>query len=113
MDRTATPPQYWLLCLLYVTQLLNILSLESLNQATPQLACVFLPDVSAFLHFRWWEPIYYLDDDGGFPSDSKEKLGRWVGIAENVGDVLTWLILTEDTKRVIPCSVVRSANNFN
>ena len=112
MDRTGTPPQYWLLCLLYVTQLLNILSLESLNQATPtQLACGFLPDVSAFLHFKWWEPVYYLDDDGSFPSDSKEKLGRWVGIAENVGDVLTWLILTEDTKRVIPRSVIRTANN--
>ena len=52
-----------------------------------------------------------MDDDGSFPSDSKEKLGRWVGIAENVGDVLTWLILTEDTKRVIPRSVIRSANN--
>jgi hypothetical protein len=52
-----------------------------------------------------------LDDDGGFPSESKEKLGRWVGIAENVGDVLTWFVLTEDTKRVIPRSVIRSANN--
>ena len=49
MDRTGTPPQYWLLCLLYVTQLLNILSLESLGQVTPtQLACGFIPDVSAF-----------------------------------------------------------------
>ena len=66
----------WLLWLPYVTQLLNILSLESLNQATPtQLACGFLPDVSAFLHFKWWEPVYYLDDDGSFHNDSKERLG--------------------------------------
>ena len=29
MDRTGTPPQYWLLCLLYVTFLLNRLSTET------------------------------------------------------------------------------------
>ena len=117
MDRTGTPPEFWLLCLLYVVYLFNVLSMESLGFMTPtQVACGTIPDVSALLHFRWWEPVYYLDDDGQFPSESKEKLGRWVGVAENVGDVLTWWILTDDTKQVIPRSVVRTAldkNNLN
>jgi hypothetical protein len=110
MDRTGTPPEFWLLCTLFVVYLSNLLSIESLGFQTPtQVACGYIPDVSALLHFRWWEPVYYLDDDGHFPSDSKEKLGRWVGVAENIGDALTWWILTDDTKRVIPRSVVRSA----
>jgi hypothetical protein len=93
-----------------VVYLSNLLSIESLGFLTPtQVACGYIPDVSALLHFRWWEPVYYLDDDGQFPSDSKEKSGCWVGVAENIGDALTWLILTDDTKRVIPRSVVRSA----
>lgn len=110
MDRTGTPPEFWLLCTLFVVYLANLLSVESLGFLTPtQMACGYIPDVSALLHFRWWEPVYYLDDDGQFPADSKEKSGRWVGVAENVGDALTWWILTDDTKQVIPRSVVRSA----
>ena len=41
--------------------------------------------------------------------ESKKKLGRFVGIAENVGDTLTYKILTDDTEQVICRSVVRSA----
>jgi hypothetical protein len=86
MDRTGTPPEFWLLCTLYTTYAYNLLSVDSLHGHTPtQVACGFIPDVSALLHFRWWEPVYYLDDDGQFPSQSKEKLGRWVGVAENIG----------------------------
>ena len=110
MDRTGTPAEFWLLCTLFVVYVANLLSVESLGFLTPtQMACGYIPDVSALLHFRWWEPVYYLDDDGHFPSDSKEKAGRWVGVAEHVGDALTWWVLTDDTKQVIPRSVVRSA----
>jgi len=114
MDRTGTPAQYWLLCTLFIVYLSNLMSLPSLNWLTPtEVAFGYKPDISSILHFSWWEPVYYLDDDGGWPSHSKEKLGRWVGVAENVGDVLTWWILTEDTKQVIPRSVVRSALDKN
>ena len=110
MDRTGTPPEFWLLCALFVVYVSNIMAVESLGWITPmQHAWGRVPDISAVLQFRWWEPVYYLDDDGGFPSQSKEKLGRWVGVAENVGDVLTWWVLTDDTKKVIPRSVLRSA----
>jgi hypothetical protein len=113
MDRTGTPPEFWLLCTLYATYVYNLLSVDSLNGQTPtQEACGFIPDVSALLHFRWWEPVYYLDDDRHFPSESKEKLGRWVGAAENISDILTGYILTWDTQRVIPRSVVRSATDL-
>ena len=111
MDATGTPPQFWLLCTLYFVYMFNLLSVDSLSNLTPtQVACGYIPDISPILHFRWFDWVYYLDDDGGFPSQSKEKLGRFVGVAENIGDVLTWLILTDDTKRVIPRSAVRSAS---
>ena len=32
-------------------------------------------DISAFIQFEWWEPVYYLDtEDPSFPA-SKEKAG--------------------------------------
>ena len=114
MDQTGTPSKFWLLATLFVVMLYNVMSLESIDNRTPtEVACGYIPDVSAFLHFRWWEPVYYLDDDGHFPSKTKEKRGRWVGISEHCGDALTWLILTDDTEKVIPRSVVRTAVDNN
>ena len=110
MDRTGTPAGYWLLCLLYAVYLLNRLASDSLGGISAiQAAHNWIPDVSALLTFYWWQPVYYATNDGasGFPSESKEKLGRWVGVAESKGDILTYWILTEDTHMVIPRSAVR------
>ena len=71
------------------------------------------PDVSFMLHFSFYEPVYYRIDssepDLNFPSSSNEKMGYWVGFADNQGDSFTWRILTEDTQKVIIRSGVRSA----
>ena len=37
-------------------------------------------------------------------------MGYWVGVAENCGDALTYNILTADTLKIIPRSLVRPAN---
>jgi hypothetical protein len=110
MDRTGTPAGYWLLCLLYAVYLLNHLAVESLEWRTPiQVATGHKPDTSALLVFRFWEPVFYAHEDA-FPR-TREKSGRWVGVAEHQGDAMTWLILTDDTKRVIARSNVRTATD--
>ena len=69
----------------------------------------FTPDISSFLQFEFYEPIYYFDEfNSGFPF-SKEKLGRWLGPTENCGDAMTFFILTDDTNEIIARSSVRSA----
>ena len=44
-----------------------------------------------------------------FLSQSNEKRGYWVGLAENKGDQLTWKILSDETQQIITRSSVRSA----
>ena len=39
--------------------------------------------------------------------ESPEKSGRWMGVAHNIGDALTYKILTDDTKKIIYCSAIR------
>ena len=63
-----------------------------------------------FLEYRFYEPVLYLDSDETFPS-SKEKPGWWVGVANNVGDAMTFKVLTEDTHKVIHRSVIRPAKD--
>ena len=67
-------------------------------------------DISVLVSaFKYWEPVYYKMEDTKFPSDSTEKRGRFVGFAENVGHALTYKVLTDNTKKVICRSRIRSA----
>ena len=66
------------------------------------------PDISNHIQFHRYEKVHYYDPVALFP-EFKEKLGRFVGIDENVGDTLTYKIFTEGTRRIICRSVVRSA----
>ena len=45
--------------------------------------------------------------DNKWPLESPEKSGRWMGEAHNVGNALTYKILTDDTNKVIYCSAIR------
>jgi hypothetical protein len=109
MDRTGTPAAFWLLCLFYVVFLLNHMSSEALGGLTPiEEATGVKGDISPLLQFHWWEPVFY-QADAVYPSQSREQSGRWVGVAETQGDLLTYLILTDDSKQVIARSNVRSA----
>ena len=114
MNLTGAPAHCWLICMLYVCHLLNATASPALGGLTPLQALTGqVPDISHFLHFSFWEPIYFKVDenepDHRFPSQSNENRGHWVGFAENKGDQLTWKILTDDTNTIIIRSAVRSA----
>ena len=113
MDRTGTPAKFWLLCTLFVVYLLNCCASESLGNITPiERATGQRPDISALLTYHWWEPVYFHSYDNKFPSKGNERIGRWVGVAENTGDALTYLILDSVTEKVVKRSVVRTATNL-
>ena len=111
MDRTGTPPELWLLCLLFVVFLMNHLSTESLGGITPiEAAFNIKPDTSPLLGFHWYQPVLYDDSrnpGSTFPRTSKEKSGRWVGVAETKGDLMTYYVLDDVTKQVLTRSGVR------
>jgi hypothetical protein len=96
MDRVGCPNKFWALCSLYVVFLLNRIANPELNWKTPMEACFGItPDLSPLLMHSFYDKVYYLDAEVPFPQ-SKEKLGRFVGIAENTGDALTFLVYTKD-----------------
>ena len=109
MDRTGSPASTWLLCLMWVCYVMNYTYNKSIDGIPMQKLTGSTSDISPLLCFEWWEPVYYKAYDQGFPSDSREERGRFVGVAENVGHVMTFKILTDDTKRVVYRSNVRSA----
>jgi hypothetical protein len=65
------------------------------------------------LHFHFWQEVLYEnpDDSTSFPSKKRQCLGRFVGIAEQTGDNLTFLVMDSETGQVIPRHNVRPAND--
>ena len=109
MDRTGTPSKWWLLCMIYVIHVMNHIALRSLNWETPiNNALGITPDITPLMLYSWWEPVYYYDPDVPFP-ESREKLGRFAGFVDNVGDAFCFKVVTVDTEEVIYHSVLRSA----
>jgi hypothetical protein len=89
MHCTGTQASFWLLCLLYVVFLLNHLASDALGGLTPiEMATGQPPEISALLHFRLFEPVLYSVDNSS-ASDSPEKSGCWVGVAETLEGMLS------------------------
>jgi hypothetical protein len=110
MGCTGSPPQTWLLVLMYVCFVSNFSAFASLNWRTPmEILTGSTQDISALLSFYWWEPVYFKLEDSSFPSGLREQRGHFVGISEHVGHAMTYMILTNDTQKIVHRSNVRTA----
>jgi hypothetical protein len=61
------------------------------------------PDISGLLDYLFWDLIIYYD-----PPSEGEKMGRWLGRAQNYGDTLCHWIITQDTEELIFRGTVRA-----
>ena len=107
MSRTNCPSNLWFNCVRYVTMVLNHVAIKRLEWKTPvEVAFGVTPDISALLQFRWYEPVRYLA-----MSNNKwvEEKGRFVGVATNIGDALTYYVLTSNNQ-ILARSVVAPAH---
>ena len=108
LDQTGEPDSMWYMAAQYVADVHNICSDSKLpNAMTPlQYQSGVTPDISAYLQFTFWQAILYLDHESDWPA-SKERSGRWLGIAKGIGDLLTFWILDDQSKNILARSVVR------
>jgi len=111
MERTRAMPKLWFLCRALVCLCLNYAIDPTLAGLKSPLMMVtgFFYDISPLLSFRFNEPVYFLQHKQQFPSDSKEIRGRWMGVAEDVGNSLTYEIYNESTGTIVQRSEVRLA----
>jgi hypothetical protein len=99
LNLSGAPAHTWLLALTYVCFLLSHLASAALDWKPPlQVLTGQTPDISKFLHFSCFKPIYYHAYSDTFPSTLNEEQGWWVGIAVHVGDALRYKILTKNKK---------------
>lgn len=63
------------------------------------------PDKSEYAQFNWYQHVWYIDPAVQFPDDSR-KLGRWIGVAHDVGSPMTFKVLPQ-TRKVLARSTVQ------
>ena len=111
MDHANVPEYLWLMATKYAIYLLNHTANSSLGWVTPiEKSFGTTPDISALTQFSFYEPVYFMDRESSFPHTS-ELRGRFLGIAESVGDAMTYYVITEENN-IIARSVLRSALPF-
>jgi hypothetical protein len=109
LNLSGAPDDTWLISLMYVCLLLNHLASSALEWNTPMQALIGqTPDISKFLHFSFYEPVYYHSYSDTYPSASNKEQAWWVGTATHVSDVLTYKILTQK-QQLIYWSAIRSS----
>ena len=109
LNFSDAPACVWLLALEYVCFVKNHTADEKLGGRTPvEWLLGYTPDVTALPCFIFWEPVHCPVSEGSFPETPGKALGRFVGIADCVGSLISFKILTEDMK-IITRSVVRTA----
>ena len=97
-------PDCWLLALRYVCDVMNLTSERSLGWRPPlEVATGQTQDISILLCFAFWDVVYCARHANKQPGSQKgqEIRGRFVGFSYDTGHALTFLILTDDTRKVI------------
>ena len=64
MNITGAPNYVWTFCMIWISDVYNIVAHESLNYRTPyEQRHGTTPDISAYILFHFWEKIYYYDKE--------------------------------------------------
>jgi hypothetical protein len=106
MNRLGVPAPMWFYMSKYLADIHNICADKTLNWKTPIFVRTGVtPDISAYLQFQFWDKLLVLDTEESWPA-SKEKPVRYLGVAHNIGDHLTFLVFDEATRFVLARSVL-------
>ena len=107
MQRENAPKRLWDYCGQWVAAIRRRTALDMpvLDGRTPEENVhARIVDISAYAQFDWFSHVWYID----YPKDaatSRRQLGRWLGVAENAGSSLCYIVLTQKCKPIVRSSV--------
>ena len=93
--RTGSPRKLWCYCSQWVAAIrrLTALDLPALQGRTPtEYVLGSTPDISEYALFDWYQPVKYIEPTAKFPFQ-KTVMGRWLGVAENSVDLMSFYIM--------------------
>ena len=109
MNRSGSPADCWLLCLIYMCYLLNHMSCAALDGKIP-IFCLNWYNTRhsiIILLFTIYQPVCYGIYDQKFPSESDERAGYRIGFGEHCGDAMTHELIDHEAQKTIYRSAIR------
>ena len=95
MGRLGCPAHWWLLCMIYVVNLLNIVT-NSKGFILHTIITGEVTNISPFLDYHFWQEVFVEDPTHG------EQLAYWCGPADKQGDFLTYHVLLHTMEKLLP-----------
>ena len=118
MNWRNVPGEGWLLCLIWISHIMNCTAEESLGWRPPlEVLTGQTIDISVLLPFLFWDLVYVARndrDDRNYTGSDKanEVLCRFVGFAESCGHELTFKVLNLETREIWKRSRLRLADDI-
>jgi hypothetical protein len=95
MRHSGSPRKLWNFCGVWWAAVRRLTSMDKLDGRTPtEVITGTTPDISQYAEFDWYEPIRFLDNCLVFPNERK-LLRRFLGVAENCTEEMSYRILNE------------------
>jgi hypothetical protein len=115
MIDTGCDPKSWYRAICHVADIHNNTANAKLNYRTPlEVRDGETPDISGLLEHKFWDKVYFQNPTHSFPEiGGNERLGRWLGRAQEYGDKMCYHILDIETEYIVVRSMVRSAEDTN
>jgi hypothetical protein len=105
--RTNTPYSLWAYCASYCAAIICLTS-SSIPQLGGRTPTEFVegstPDILTYVMFNWYQPVFYYTPTVDHPHH-KKSIGRWIGVAEDCTDEMSYLILAKSGRIVVRKSV--------
>ena len=107
LRHSGAPLDFWCYAAEWAAQVRSVTahSLPILKTRTPEeIVKGHTPDISELAHFAWFEWVWYRDE-ASFP-EGNVRLGRWIGVATEVGQAMTYWLLTAKGTVIARSSVI-------
>jgi hypothetical protein len=105
--RQQSPKRLWDFCGEWVSAIRRLTAhdLPSLDGRVPaEIITGNTPDISEYVEFDWYADVWYNDPAVQWPDD-RRRLGKWIGVAHDVGQAMTYWILPESCKPIARSTV--------
>ena len=100
MYRKQVPHRFWDKALVYHGEILTLLSERQDGKTGWEHVLGQTPDISNWLEFTFYCPVWYIHDHENTMLTSNSRLGRWLGVNNSVDNKLCYYVLT-DQQRII------------
>jgi hypothetical protein len=107
LRHSNAPTEFWCYAIEWAAKIRSLTAhdLPSLRSRTPEERIIgHTPDISEYAHFSWFEWVWFREQIS-FPG-ADLCLRRWLGVANNVGQAMTYWILTEKGSIIARSSVI-------